>query len=253
MTIRCLVIDDEPLARQRIRDLLAGEEGFEAIGDCEDGIEALYTIPSLRPDLLFLDVQMPGLDGFDVLAGLDEGVRPAIVFVTAFDSYAVRAFDACALDYLLKPVEAERFRASLGRVRRRLVGGGDAEGERLRALMTRLERDQKLLHRIVIKTSERIFFIETAEVDWFEAAGNYVRGHAGAQSHLVRMTMQSLEELLDRRQFARIHRGTIVNVARIRTLHRLFRGEYDIAVEGGTILRLQRAYRENLKEAIGEF
>jgi two-component system LytT family response regulator len=253
MTIRCLVIDDEPLARQRIHDLLATEEGFEVVGDCEDGIDALRTIPSLRPDVVFLDVQMPGLDGFEVLSELEEGKRPAIVFVTAFDEYAVRAFDACALDYLLKPLEAERFHASLCRVRRTLAGGGKSESERLRTLMTRLERDEKRLHRIVIKTSERIFFVETADVDWFEACGNYVRLHAGPQSHLVRMTMQSLEERLDPRQFARIHRGTIVNVARIRTLHRLFRGEYDVAMEGGTILRLQRGYRGKLKEAFGEF
>jgi two-component system LytT family response regulator len=253
MTIRCLVIDDEPLARQRVHDLLATEEGFQIVGDCEDGIEALRTIPSLRPDVVFLDVQMPGLDGFDVLSELEEGKRPAIVFVTAFDTYAVRAFDACALDYLLKPLEAERFQAALRRVRRNLAGGGEAESERLRTLMAHLERDQKLLHRIVIKTSERIFFIETSDVDWFEASGNYVRLHTGPQSHLVRMTMQSLEERLDPRQFARIHRGTIVNVGRIRTLHRLFRGEYDVALESGATLRLQRTYREKLKEAIGEF
>jgi two-component system LytT family response regulator len=253
MTIRCLVIDDEPLARQRVHDLLAAEEGFEIVGDCEDGIEALRTIPSLRPDVVFLDVQMPGLDGFDVLSELEEGARPAVVFVTAFDSYAVRAFDACALDYLLKPLEAERFQAALRRLRRSLAGGGEAETERLRTLMARLERDQKQLQRIVIKSSERIFFIETADVDWFEASGNYVRLHTGPQSHLVRMTMQSLEERLDARQFARIHRGTIVNVGRIRTLHRLFRGEYDVTMESGTTLRLQRAYRGKLKEAIGEF
>jgi two-component system LytT family response regulator len=257
MTIRCVVIDDEPLARQRIHDLLATEEEFEIVGDCEDGIEALRTIPSLRPDVVFLDVQMPGLDGFEVLSALEEGKRPAIVFVTAFDTYAVRAFEACALDYLLKPLEAERFQAALRRVRRNLAGGGEAESERLRSLMARLERDQRLLHRIVVKTSERIFFIETGDVDWFEASGNYVRlnvsSQSGLQSHLVRMTMQSLEERLDPRQFARIHRGTIVNVARIVTLHRLFRGEYDVTMESGATLRLQRGYREKLKEAIGEF
>lgn len=250
MTLRAIIIDDEPLSRQRIRDLLA-EEDVEIIGECEDGLQAIELVRERGPDLLFLDIQMPGLDGFEVLAQLDEP-RPMIIFTTAYDSYAVRAFDAHALDYLLKPIDEARFRESLQRARQ--TTSRDEWSERVGSLLARLERQPQQLKRIVVKTPGKVFFVETREVDWFESAGNYVRLHtATGDAHLVRMTMQALEGRLDPRAFARIHRGTIVNVGRVAALHAKFRGEYDVVLRSGTRLPMQRAYQDRLRAAIGDF
>lgn len=231
MRLRVVIVDDEPLARQRIRDLLVNEN-VEIAGECEDGLQALQVIRDTAPDLVFLDVQMPGLDGFEVLNLLD--ARPIIIFTTAFDAYAVRAFDEHALDYLLKPIDAARFAESLARVRRTAA------------------RHQPL-RRIVVKTPGRVLFLETREVEWFEAAGNYVRVHAGGETHLVRMTMQSLEQRLDARAFARIHRSTIVNVARVAALNATVGGEYDVVLKNGETLPMQRSYHDRLRAALGDF
>lgn len=248
MTLRAIIIDDEPLARQRIRDLLASEDVL-LIGECEDGLQALQAISEQHPDLVFLDVQMPGVDGFELLRLL-EPPRPMIIFTTAFEAYAVRAFDEHALDYLLKPIDAARFRASLARATARTR---DDWSERLGGLLARLERQPQLLRRLVVKTPGRAFFVETRDVDWFEAAGNYVRVHAGGEAHLVRMTMQALEQRLDPRAFARIHRSTIVNVARVAELQTGFRGDYDVVLKSGARLPMQRAYHDRLRAALGDF
>lgn len=252
MTLRCAIVDDEPLARQRIRDLLAEEDDAVVAVECEDGVAALDVLPRASADLLFLDVQMPGLDGFEVLQYLPEP-RPLIIFTTAYDSYALQAFDAHAIDYLLKPIDAGRFHDAVTRARHVLTGSRGDWPSRLQALVDRLDRRQDALRRVVIKDGSRIFFIETRDVDWFESAGNYVRVRAGGEAHLIRLTLQALEGRLDPRQFIRIHRGTIVNVQRIVELQTRSRGEYDLVLRGGARLELQRRYRERLRSVLGEF
>jgi two-component system LytT family response regulator len=234
--LRTVIVDDEPLARQRIRDLLANES-VEIVGECEDGLQALQLIRDAAPDLVFLDVQMPGLDGFEVLNLLDE--RPAIIFTTAFDAYAVRAFDEHALDYLLKPIDAARFADAMARVRRPAPPDERREAQPLR--------------RVVVKTPGRVLFLETRDVDWFEAAGNYVRVHSGGEKHLVRMTMQTLEQRLDPRAFVRVHRSIIVNVNRVAALNATFRGEYDVVLKSGETVSMQRSYHDRLRAALGDF
>jgi two-component system, LytTR family, response regulator len=249
MTLRAIIVDDEPLARQRIRDLLASADVL-VVAECEDGLQGLQAISEQHPDLVFLDVQMPGVDGFELLRLLDPP-RPMIVFTTAFEAYAVRAFDEHALDYLLKPVDAARFRESLARATARTR---DDWSERLGGLLARLERQPRLLRRVVVKTPGRVFFVETRDIDWFEAAANYVRVHTAAgETHIVRMTMQTLEQSLDPRAFARIHRGTIVNVARVAELQAGFRGQYDVVLKSGARLPMQRAYHDRLRAALGDF
>lgn len=246
MTLRSIIVDDEPLARQRIRDLLPPGS---VIAECEDGLQALEAIREHEPDLLFLDVQMPGMDGFELLSLLDEP-RPMIIFTTAYDTYAVRAFEAHALDYLLKPIDAARFADALERAR----GASRSDiSERIAALLARVEKPS-MLKRIVIKSPGRVFFVDTRDVDWFEAAGNYVRVHTAAgETHIVRMTMQSLEQRLDPRAFARIHRSTIVNAARVSELNAAFHGEYDVVLRSGVKLPMQRAYHDRLRQVLGDF
>jgi len=255
MNLRAVIVDDEPLARQRIVDLLAGEP-VTVVGECEDGLQALEAIGRLAPDLLFLDIQMPGMDGFELLSLLDTP-RPMIVFTTAFDTYAVRAFDEHALDYLLKPIDADRFRTALARVREAIAQPREEWAARVSALLARLDqpstRPPQMLRRVVVKEPGRVFFIDTREVDWFEAAGNYIRVHTGTESHLIRMTMQALEERLDPRAFVRVHRSTIVNVGRVAELRATFHGEYDVLLRSGAKLAMQRAYHDRLRAVLGDF
>ena len=250
MTIRCVIVDDEPLARQRIRDLLAEAGDFRVEAEAEDGADAIRAIERLRPDVVFLDIQMPGVDGFEVVEALQPPL-PLFVFTTAYDSYAVQAFEAHALDYVLKPIDAARFRDSLERVRQAIDAGGWQS--RMSAFLERLDSRERQLRRIVIRDGDRVFFLDIREVDWFEASGNYVRVHSGSGGHLIRMTMQALEKKLDRKQFARIHRSTIVNVARVSELQSRERGDYDLVLKSGERLQLQKAYRERLRAALGDF
>jgi two-component system, LytTR family, response regulator len=251
--IRALIVDDEPLARRRIRDLLGAFKEITIAGEAEDGPEAIRAIGQLRPDLVFLDVQMPGIDGFDVLEQLDPPL-PLIVFTTAFENYAIRAFEVSAVDYLLKPIDEERFAKAIRRARETLATATHERwGDPLTALLARIDRREKSLRRIIIKTDERVFFVEARDVDWFEAAGNYVRVHVGGAAHLIRSTMQALEESLDRRAFVRVHRSAIVNVTRIAELRPRMRGSYTIALKSGEELELSPAYRDHLQAAIGNF
>jgi two-component system LytT family response regulator len=252
VTIRTLIVDDEPLARQRVRDLLAGESEFAVAGECEDGFEAVAGIAELQPDVVYLDVQMPGLSGFDVLQQLDPPL-PVIVFTTAYETYAVRAFEANALDYLLKPLDAARFHESAARVRAALSGDRGEWSDRIAALLARLEKRDEVLRRLVLKSGGRVFFIDVRDVDWFEAAGNYVSVHAAGASHLVRMTMNALEEKLDSRAFVRIHRGVIVNVQRIAELETRFRGDFVVVLKSGKKLDMARTYRDRLRAVMGDF
>ncbi|MFN0057534.1 MAG: LytR/AlgR family response regulator transcription factor [Planctomycetota bacterium] len=258
MAIKVLVVDDEPLARERIRTLLAGEADFEIVAECSNGLEALEAIKELGVDVVFLDIQMPEMDGFAVLEQLEVDELPLVVFVTAHDDYALKAFEVHALDFLLKPFDRERFLATLARVRGH-VARGKADladhaqvRERVMALLEQLPSRQRFRDRIVVKSEGRVIFIGVDEIDWIEAAGNYARLHVGGDGHLIRETMIGLERKLDPQKYVRIHRSAIVNVGRIREMQPLFHGEYLVVLDSGAQLTLSRGYRENLQKILGD-
>jgi len=250
--VRVLVADDEPLARERLRLLLSREEGIDLVAECPNGTEAIDAIDRLQPDLVFLDIQMPGATGFEVIEAIGAERMPLVVFVTAFDQYALRAFDVHALDYLLKPFDRERFHEALIRARQQLDRrtNGDLE-RRLLELVQDLKPSAQRLERFVIKSGGRVFFVRSDEIDWIEAAGNYVKLHVAGDAHLFRETMNTLEAQLDPDIFFRIHRCHIVNIERVRELQPWFNGEYVVFLRNGTRLTLSRGYREKLQERIG--
>jgi two-component system LytT family response regulator len=243
-----VIVDDEPLARERIRDLLEDDADIDVVGECSNGLEAVETLSKVRPDLLFLDVQMPELDGFGVLETADPETIPTVVFVTAYDQYALKAFDVHALDYLLKPFDRERFQTAVDRAKRAINGGGTRDVDhRLISLLEELQDSRANLRRIVVKSGGRVSFLRAEEVDWIEAAGNYVELHVGKDSHLLRETMSKLESRLDSQRFLRIHRRIIVNLERIRQLEGASHGEYVVVLGDGTRLSSSRGYREGLQ------
>ncbi|HEV2947431.1 MAG TPA: LytTR family transcriptional regulator DNA-binding domain-containing protein, partial [Gemmataceae bacterium] len=253
--VRALIVDDEPLARQRLRTLLKGEADIEVVGECSDGHEAVAAVRELRPDLLFLDVQMPVLDGFGVLEALGPEQLPAVIFVTAYDLYAIRAFEVNALDYLLKPFDRDRFRKALSRAREQITKeSSSTSGEQLGALLEEVQtgRSGRPLERLVIKSGGRVFFLRAEEIDWIEAAGNYLRLHVGSDMHLLRDTMNNLEARLHPDKFLRIHRSTMVNLERVKELQPWFHGDYKVILLDGTELTLSRSYRPKLKNLLGE-
>jgi two-component system LytT family response regulator len=251
--IRVLLVDDEPLAREMIQEMLAGDPSVEIVGGCAGGAEAVAAIKEHAPDLIFLDIQMPEASGFEVLEALKNGYTPHVIFVTAYDQYAVRAFEVHALDYLLKPFDRERFEASWQRVKEHILKekGGRLD-ERILTLLEELKAESKYLERLVIKSGGRVFFLEAGEIDWIEAEGNYVSVHSGKKSHLLRETISSLEAQLDPKKFRRIHRSAIVQLDKIKELQPWFHGEYRIILHSGAELMLSRNYRENLQDALGK-
>jgi two-component system LytT family response regulator len=252
--IRTLIVDDEPLGRERIRTLLAGDAEIEVIGECGDGRQAIAAIEGRKPDLVFLDVQMPEVDGFGVLDAICNERMPAIIFVTAYDRYAVQAFEVHALDYLLKSFDRERFLAAVQRAKEELRRAREGVlNERLAGLLEDLQSKKGRLTRLVIRSAGRIVFLRVEEIDWIEAADNYVRVHAGREAHLIRETLQSLEKRLDPAKFLRIHRSSLVNLDRIRELQPIFHGDYAVKLADGTELTLSRNYREKLIEPLGRF
>jgi len=251
--IKALIVDDETLARRRIRRLLAVESDVEVIGECGDPQQAINVIQERNPDLVFLDIQMPGVDGFGVLESLPPRSMPAVIFVTAFDHYALRAFDVHALDYLLKPFDRARFRRALDRARVQIrQQAGATLDHRLSTLLDSLGNRPKQMDRVVIKSAGRIMFLRTDEIDWIEAADNYVRLHVGSESHLLRETMSALEGRLDSAKFMRIHRSTVVNVDRMKELQPWFHGDYVVILQDGTRLNLSRTYRDRVIDLLGE-
>jgi two-component system LytT family response regulator len=234
--IRTLIVDDEPLARSNLSVLLRRDPQIEIVSECGSGAEALAEIRGAKPDLVFLDVQMPECDGFDVLEMLGKDLPPAIVFVTAYDQYALRAFEAGALDYLLKPFDNARFDRALDRAKQRLVRGKD--------MPTQLER-------LTIKSVGQVSFVKVSEIDWIEAADYYACLHVGPKTHLLRRSMAELEQELDPAVFSRIHRSTIVNLDRVQCLKLGEDGEYDVLLENGAILRLSQRYRKQLQSRLG--
>ncbi len=249
-TIRTLIVDDEPLARERIKRFLASERDLELVGECAEGHEAVAAIRTLKPDLVFLDIQIPELDGFGVLKAVGVAEMPAVIFVTAYDRYALQAFDVNALDYLLKPYNRERFRKAVERARAHLSNGAKGElNERLLSLLENFKSEpSRHLERLMIKSSGRVFFLRTEELDWIEAEGNYLRLHVGRESHLVRETMNRLASKLNPDKFLRIHRSTLVNIERIKELQPLFSGDYVVILRDGKQLTLSRSYRDKLLE-----
>ena len=253
-TIRALIVDDEPLARERVKRFLTGESDIEVIDECADGREAVEAIHRLNPDLVFLDIQIPELDGFEVLEEVSVKQLPAIIFITAYDRYALQAFDVHALDYLLKPYNRERFHKALERARAHLTNGKNNDTEkRLLSLLQNLKSEPKHLERLMIKSQGRVFFLRTGEIDWIEAEGNYLRLHVGREAHLLRETMTGLEAKLDPEKFLRIHRSALVNIERIKELQPLFSGDYTVILRDGTQLTLSRSYHAKLQELFSRF
>lgn len=252
--IRALLVDDEPLAREMIREMLMDDVDVQIVGECVNGREAVEAIQEHNPDLIFLDVQMPEVGGFEVLEALKSVAMPHVIFVTAYDQYAVRAFEVHALDYLLKPFDRERFDSAWRRAKSHILASRNGEmDQRILAILEELKAGSKYLERLVIKSGGRVFFLETDDIDWIEAEGNYVSVHTGKKSHLLRETISSLESQLDPKKFLRIHRSSIVKIDRIKELQPWFHGEYRVILLDGTQLTLSRNYRENLQEALGRF
>jgi two-component system, LytTR family, response regulator len=248
--IRTLIADDEPLARHGVRLLLERDMGVEIVGEASGGVEAADLIQRLRPDLVFLDVQMVGCDGFETLKRVGPEATPVVVFVTAYDEYALRAFEFNAVDYLLKPYDDARFAAALERARELVMRKrGDAVDNRITRLIEHIEGEGR--DRILLKSSGEIIFLKTGEIDWIEAEGDYVKFHVTGRTHLMRGTMAALEERLDPTRFIRIHRSTIVNADRLRKLSPSFEGEYAVVLQDGTKLRLSRGYHDRIKALLG--
>ncbi|HWW01781.1 MAG TPA: LytTR family DNA-binding domain-containing protein [Candidatus Acidoferrum sp.] len=248
--IRAIIVDDEAPARSRIRQLVKHEADFEIVADCSNGRQAVEVIRREKPDLAFLDVQMPGLTGMEVcetLAAADL-IPPLVIFVTAYDAYALKAFEVHALDYLLKPFDRERFKKAIGRAREQLVrvraGGADP---RLAALLEDLRAGVKRADRLVLKENGRVIFVSTETIDWIEADGNYVRLHAGAESHYVRDTLAGMETQLPRENFMRISRSLLVNLDRVKELQPHFYGDYVVILRDGSKLNMTRNYRDRLE------
>jgi two-component system LytT family response regulator len=249
MKIRVLIVDDEPLARQRIRDLLKKDSSFEIVGESGNGIDAISQIQQQSPDLVFLDVQMPELNGFEVLETVGVENIPQVIFVTAYDQYALQAFEVHALDYLLKPFDPNRFKEALNRARDHLEMRKNGEfSTRLKEMLQEVKAETKYLDRLIVKTEGRIFFIKTDEIYWIGAAGNYVSLHVSNDEHLVRETMHGIENKLDPNKFIRIHRSTIVNLERIKEIQPWFNGEYLVILNDDTRLTMSRKYRERFKD-----
>lgn len=261
MTIRALIVEDEPLARQRLRQCLDDEPDVEILRECSDGRTAARAIRELSPDLVFLDVQMPEMNGFAVLEealGDNGSERPLVVFVTAYDEYALQGFEVNALDYLLKPFDQDRFQQTMRRVRDHMGRSRDASisrnlieaFDRYRSTETPPagarngeEEESTPLTRLIVKDHGRVFFVKAADIRWIEAAGNYARAHTAATTHLIRTSLKELEDRLPDGQFARIHRGIIVNLEQVTEIQPYLHGDYRVLLQDGTVLRMSRRYR----------
>jgi two-component system, LytTR family, response regulator len=249
MKVRTLIVDDEPLAREWVRNGLQEEADIEIIGECGDGFEAVQAISDQKPDLVLLDVQMPGLDGFGVLASVDAADLPAIIFITAFDRYALKAFEAHAVDYLMKPFSGERLHEAVDRARGEIDRSSSKELKvALRALLEDIQRERTYPEWLLIKKDERSVFLRVADIDWVESSRNNVRLHVGKEVYVFHETTTGIESHLDPKHFFRIHRSTIVNIERIREMHPWFNGDYAVTLKDGTRLTLSSTYRERLKD-----
>ena len=254
MKLRTLIVDDEPLAREGIALALEPLRDVEIVGNCGDGRSAVRAIRELAPDLVFLDVKMPGLDGFAVIGEVGADKMPPVIFLTAYEEHALRAFRVNAIDYLLKPIDAEDLRKSVERARRRRAQDEIAawRGE-LRALVDVLAGDRPAAdtaERILVRTSGRVHVVDPGEIDWVEAAGDYVTIHAAGKSHLVHDSLRNIEKRLAAHGFLRIHRSVVVKLGRIRELVAKDSGDHEVVLHDGTVLRASRSYKDALYEAL---
>lgn len=265
--MRALIVDDEPLARENLRIRLRRYDDIHVVGEAMSAPDALAKVRETAPDLVFLDVEMPGQDGFSLLEDLDPDETPVVVFVTAYEEYALRAFGVHALDYLLKPVDEERLAEALARARERVLEtrrategrgrdgteGDPARSEPVGSLTSHGDPVRgHPLERLVVKMSGRVFFVRTSDIEWIQADGDYVRIHVGSRNHLIRKTMRELERGLDPRVFVRVHRSAIVNVDRIRELRPAARGEYTVVLGSGAEVKLTRTFRSRLEAFLEE-
>jgi len=248
--IRVLIVDDESLAREGIRMLLAGDADIASIDEARNGKQALRTILADKPDLVFLDVQMPEMDGFTVLRKAGLANPPVVVFVTAYDKYAIEAFEVQAVDYLLKPFTEKRFRKALDRAKERIGSAETLLDPKLLAVLEQISRGPEYLTRLALKSGGKTFFLDIASVDWIGAAENYVQLHVGRHQHLMQVTMDRVAKRLDPSIFVRVHRSFIVNVKRIREVKPAFHGEYTLVLDNGVQLRSSRTYSETMKRLI---
>lgn len=247
--IRVIIVDDEQLARNRIRRMLKTDPSLVVVGEFASGEEALPIIKAHPPDLLFLDVQMPGMDGFGLLSALGDEQLPVVVFVTAFDHYALKAFEAFALDYLLKPFDRKRFEKTVHRAKQVIEHQRlSRTSQNLAALLDSLKPQVTFLERLAVRQGDGIRFIKVEAIDWIEAEGNYVKVHLGHESHLLREPLSHLETRLDPKRFVRIHRSTLVNIDRVVEIHPLFHGNCCLVLQDGTQLTMTRNYRENFPQ-----
>lgn len=248
MNLRALVVDDEPLARQRIRHLLRRATDIDVAGECANGLEAVKAIEDLKPDLVFLDIQMPELDGFGVVEAVGAEAMPPTLFITAYDQHALRAFEVHALDYLLKPFSVERFHQALERARRWCIHQKDGTGPNLEALIDGLRQERPWVDRLLVKLGDRHVLVRTAAIQWIEAEDNYVRLHVEGTSHLLRQTMTGVLGRLDPAQFRRIHRSAIVNLDCIKEFQPWSGGDHLVIMRDGTKLTLSRTFRDQFGE-----
>lgn len=249
--LKTVIVDDEPLARKRISQLLSQEPDVEIVAECANGLAAISAINELQPDLIFLDVQMPEVSGFDVLREINRENMPAIIFITAYDRYTIQAFDFSAIDYLLKPFSEERFRQSVNRVRRHLHPHN--ENHYLKSvvqLIDRLNSKKKTLRRLMINHNNRLILLPVGNIACVNSYGNYLKIHTSGKTYLIRETMNNLEARLDPEKFVRIHRSTLVNIDSIKEIQPLFGGQYTVLLKDGTELTLSRSYRKNF---LGKF
>ncbi|MCX6898460.1 MAG: LytTR family DNA-binding domain-containing protein [Verrucomicrobia bacterium] len=245
MKIKALIVDDEPLARERIRTLLAKEPDIEVVGECANGDEALAAMKKQPVDLLFLDVQMPEMDGFELLSRLGKDALPAVIFVTAYDQHAVRAFEIHALDYLLKPFKQSRFKEAVQRVRGQIGRRQtDEVSQRLLQLLSERKPAAVYLNRLTVRENDRVLLVKASQIEWIESAGNYVVLHVGKQNHILRETLAALEAQLDPKLFLRVSRSALVNLDQVRELQPLFKGEYVVVLLNGQQLPMTRGIRE---------
>ena len=257
MNLRVVIVDDEDLARRGIRTRLQRFPDVDIVADCSNGRQAIDSIRRCTPDLVFLDVQMPGKTGFDVIEEVGWEIFPHVIFITAHDRYAIRAFEVNAIDYLLKPIDDERFDIAFQRARDALAAERDREfGQRLASVLGEVgpngaKTSTRQAERIVVRSAGRVVFVKTSDIDWVEAAGDYVTLHVGKKSWLLRETIAEIDEKLQAKGFSRIHRSTIVNTERISEMHPLDNGEYRLLLRDGTELKLSRSYRHQLQDLLG--
>lgn len=250
MRIKALIVDDEPLARDRIRELLKEHPEVEIIGEARNGQEAIASVTNHNPDLVFLDVQMPDLDGFSVLQNLKTDQLPLIIFVTAYDQHALRAFDVHAVDYLMKPFDRQRFAEAVEQAKVFMKGAKEPDTTRILNMLQELRTGARHLERFAVKNGETVFFVRAEDVDAIEAQGNYVRLNLAGSSHLLRDTLNNIEAQINPRMFVRIHRRTIVNIDRVKEVQTWARGEYRVVLSTGAHYTLSRSYRQHFEKFI---